>query len=68
MKKVEYWRWRYRDPATGRMRRTTFQMTADEALAKHPDAERIAGTMLLREVDEDFADTAPRVFRPGSTE
>ena len=68
MKKVEYWRWRYRDPDSGRVRRTTFQMSADEALAKHPDAERIEGTMLLREVDDDFVDTAPRVFRPGSTE
>ena len=68
MKKVEYWRWRYRDPATGRIRRTTFQMSAEEALAKYPGAERIEGTMLLREVYEDFVDTAPRVFRPGSSE
>ena len=63
MKKVEYWRWRYRDPKTGRTRRTTFSMSADEA-ARWPDAERIDGTMLLREVDDDFQDTAPRVFRP----
>lgn len=64
MKKVEYWRWRYKDPKTGRTSRTMFQMTAQEA-AKYPDAERIAGSMLLREVeDSGFADTTPRIFRP----
>lgn len=64
MRKVEYWRWRYRDAATGRIRRTTFQLSAEEA-AKYPDAERIDGTMLLREMDDDdFADTSPRVHRP----
>jgi hypothetical protein len=47
---VEYWRWRYRDPNTGRICRTLFQLTAEEA-AKYPEAERIEGTMLLREVD-----------------
>jgi hypothetical protein len=47
---VEYWRWRYRDPNTGRICRTLFQLTAEEA-AKYPEAERIEGTLLLREVD-----------------
>ena len=64
MKKVEYWRWRYRDARTGELRRTMFQLTAEEA-AKYPEAERIDGSMLLREVDDTgFADTMPRVFRP----
>jgi len=64
MKKIEYWRWRYRDPQTGRVCRTLFQLTAEEA-AEYPQAERIEGTLLLREVEEsDFADTTPRVFRP----
>ena len=63
MKKVEYWRWRYRDPQTGRICRTVVQLTADEA-AKYPEAERIDGTMLLREVEEDAVDTRPSVFRP----
>ena len=62
MKKVEYWRWRYRDLRTGGIRRTMFQLTAEEA-ATYPEAERIAGSMLLREVeDSGFADTTPRVF------
>ena len=65
MKQVECWRWRYRDPQTGRICRTMFQLTAEEA-AKYPEAERIPGSMLLREVEEDsaFADTRPRIFRP----
>lgn len=68
MKKVEYWRWRYRDARTGELRRTMFQLTAEEA-AKYPEAERIDGSMLLREVDDTgFADTMPRVFRPATPE
>lgn len=64
MKKVEYWRWRYRDPRTGDIFRTMFQLTAEEA-AKYPEAERIPGSMLLREVDDgEFPDTTPRIFRP----
>jgi hypothetical protein len=65
---VEYWRWRYRDPKTGRICRTLFQLTESEA-AELPQAERIEGSMLLREVDaDDFPDTGPEVHRitPGS--
>jgi len=62
-KLVEYWRWRYRDPKSGRVCRTLFQLTEQEA-ARLPEAERIEGTMLLREVDaDDFADTGPEVRR-----
>ena len=58
---VEYWRWRYRDPKTGRMCRTLFQLSEREA-AQLPQAERIEGSMLLREVDaDDFPDTGPDV-------
>jgi hypothetical protein len=60
MKKVEYWRWRYRNPKTGEINRTMFQMTAAEA-SRYPEAERIDGTMLLREVEDDFHDTLPAV-------
>ena len=60
---VEYWRWRYRDPKTGRICRTLFQLSAREA-AELPEAERIEGSMLLREVDaDDFPDTGPEVHR-----
>jgi hypothetical protein len=60
---VEYWRWRYRDPETGRVCRTLFQLSEREA-AELPQAERIEGSMLLREVDaDDFPDTGPEVHR-----
>lgn len=68
MKLVEYWRWRYRNPATGRICRTMFQMTAQEAADLYPDPQRIEGSMTLREVDEDAVDTTPDVFRPLSDE
>ena len=62
-KLVEYWRWRYRDPKTGRFCRTLFQLTETEA-AKLPQAQRIEGSMLLRAVDDDdFPDTGPEVHR-----
>ena len=60
-KLVEYWRWRYRDSKTGRVCRTLFQLTEAEAQAL-PEAERIPGSMLLREVDaEEFPDTGADV-------
>ncbi len=59
---MEYWRWRYRDLKTGRICRTVFQFTAEEA-SKYPEAERIEGTLLLRDVDDDDEeDTEPGVF------
>lgn len=58
---VEYWRWRYRDPKTGRICRTLFQLPEREA-AELPEAERIEGSMLLREVnDDEFPDTGSEV-------
>ena len=66
-KLVEYWRWSYRDPKTGRVCRTPFQLTEAEA-QNLPGAERIPGSMLLREVEaDDFPDTGPDVH-PVSTE
>ena len=60
---VEYWHWRYRNPATGRFVTTSKRMTADE-VAIYPEATRVRGSLRLREVETDFADTMPRVFRP----
>ena len=60
-KLVEYWRWRYRDPETGRSCQTLFQLSEKEA-AKLPQAQRIEGSMSLREVDAaDFSETGPDV-------
>jgi len=43
---VESWRWRYRDPKTGRICRTLFQLSEREA-GELPQAERIEGSMSL---------------------
>jgi hypothetical protein len=51
MKTVKYWRWRYRDPQLGCIRHTTASMTEEEAAA-YPEAERIDGSLTVREVDD----------------
>ncbi len=60
---IEHWRWRYRDLKTGRIRKTAHVLTAEEA-AKLPGAERIDGSMVLREPETaEFVDTGPEVYR-----
>jgi hypothetical protein len=61
---VKYWRWRYRDPQTGCIRRTTFRLTAAQASGL-TGAEPIPASMSLRDVD-DFADTLPLPFERSS--
>ena len=55
MKTVEYWRWRYRDPQLGCICRTTVGLTEEEA-ASYPEAERIEGSLTLREVNDDLGE------------
>ena len=62
-KLVEYWRWRYRDSKTGRVCRTLFQLTEAEAQAL-PQAERIPGSMLLRESGRVLLEAAPEGMDP----
>ena len=60
---VEFWRWRYRDPETGRICQTLLQLSDREA-AKLPHAHRIEGSMSLREVHADeFPETDAEVHR-----
>ena len=63
MKLVECWRWRFRDPVSGRVCRTMYPISEEEA-RKYPQAERVPGTRILREVDVDFVDTMPFVGYP----
>jgi len=53
MRRLEYWRWRYRDPQAGTIRRTDFALTEEEAMRKYPDAQRIEGTRSFRDVDDE---------------
>ena len=55
MKTVKYWRWRYRDPQLGCICRTTVGLTEEEA-ASYPEAERIEGSLTLREVNDDLGE------------
>lgn len=67
MKLVEYWRWRFRDPKSGRMCRTMYALCEEEA-RKLVGAERIPGTLVMREVDDaDFAETRPHFGSPAAT-
>ena len=63
MKTNEYWIWRYRDPTSGAVRRTKFPLSAAEVALLYPNAERIEGTMTLRELYDDGRDTVPGIFR-----
>jgi hypothetical protein len=66
MKFLECWRWRYRDPASGRVRRTMYAISKEEA-RNFPQAERVPGTLIIREVDElDFADIRRSVAVPST--
>lgn len=63
---IEFWRWRYRDPESGSIMLTMVQPTADEA-GSSPEAERIEGSMVLREAEPaDFQETVPQIGRLGS--
>ncbi len=65
MKYIECWRWRFRDAKSGRICRTMYALSEEEA-NKFPQAERIPGTLIMREVDDefDFADTVPGIGFP----
>ena len=64
VKKVEYWRWRYQDLETGRTRLTIFQMLEEEARATYGDAERIEGSMTLREAPQTASAGRPSEEKP----
>lgn len=50
---LDLWRWRVTDPDTGRRYTTTHRMTEADARALDPGAERIPGTLEVREVPAD---------------
>ena len=60
IKKVEYWRSRYHDAETGRVRPTPFQMLEAEARTTYGEVKRIEGSMTLREVPRTALASADR--------
>lgn len=67
MKRVEFWRWEVMNLQGTKKVKTTYRMTAAEALARHPEAVRVEGSCEVREVPEtreEAADEAFRMMRP----
>ena len=64
---LDYWFWTFTDPVTGQRRTTGWRMTAIDAQA-YPQAQRVPGTLQLRDSDMDFEDTAPLVFHSRDAE
>ncbi|MBY0469275.1 MAG: hypothetical protein K2Q07_09890 [Burkholderiaceae bacterium] len=59
MKPVEYWRWRIPDERRpGRTTVTSWLMSAETALARYPTAERVPGSMEIRQLPESDEDIA----------
>ena len=56
MKRVEVWRWRYRDEWTGSVCTSLVPMTEDEASLILPEAERINGSLAFAQEDRLHSD------------
>jgi hypothetical protein len=56
MKQIEKWRWRTRWAGTGRMTPGKVHYTEAEIRARHPEAERVPGSMIIVEVPETDAE------------
>lgn len=56
MKQVEYWTWRKLNLQGTKWEKTGYKMDAETALARHPEAEKVPGSMELRGVEEEGDD------------
>ena len=52
MKKVEFWLWMTWNLQGTKMTKTRYRMDEQTALARHPEAVRVPGSMILQEVCE----------------
>lgn len=51
MATLELWKWRVRDPITGKLRTTRYRCTEEEARQRYPGGvERVPGSLEVREV------------------
>jgi hypothetical protein len=57
MQKIETWRWHCRNVA-GKAFTTRFHCTEEQIRLEHPEAERVEGTLIVREVPETAAEIA----------
>lgn len=63
MKRVEFWKWMVRDEITGKMRKTRHLMDEETALARHPEATKVPGSMEPRMLPE-FDGEIPAMMTP----
>jgi hypothetical protein len=52
MKTVEHWKWLIWNLQGTKMTKTRHRMSEEVAIARHPEAVRVPGTMELREICE----------------
>ncbi len=52
MKPTEFWLWRIRDERNGKFYKTRHRMTEADALARHPEAVRVEGSLEVRDLPE----------------
>jgi hypothetical protein len=64
MKQLELWRWRVRGVG-GKVHTTRYVMTEEEALQRHPGAQRAPGTLELRDVPQTPAEMARQLTGAG---
>jgi hypothetical protein len=61
MKKVEYWHWRLRsETAPHEITITRWLISEAEALERDPNAERVPGTLIVRELPETYEEKVKR--------
>lgn len=66
MKTVEYWRWWTYDIGGTKLAKSRHYMDEATALERHPEATRVQGTLILREVYE-AGERMPDYYKPGIT-
>jgi hypothetical protein len=68
MKEVEFWQWWIVSQTTHKLCKTSWRMTAEQALAMYPEAERVEGSCEIRlcpEKPEEYdSASAPRPAQP----
>lgn len=68
MKTVEFWQWMTWNLPGTKMVKTRHHMDEATALARHPEAVKVPGTMVLREICETDADHLRQInTRPQSS-
>jgi hypothetical protein len=66
MKRTEFWKWMTWNEVKGKMTKTNYLMTEEDALARHPEAVKVPGSCEVRdlpETDEEKAANWPSTWQ-----